>query len=42
MVRKKAFMNVQNPTISPIVFKDLTWQMKVRKWYENEIVVMYA
>jgi hypothetical protein len=22
MVRKKALMNVQNPTISPIIFKD--------------------
>jgi hypothetical protein len=42
MVRKKDSMNVQNTTISPIIFKDLTSKMKVKKWYGNEIVVMYA
>lgn len=42
MVRTKAFMHVQNPTIFPITFKDLTWESKVKKGYWNEIVVMYA
>ncbi len=42
MVRMKAFMNVQNPTIFPITFKDLTWELKAKKVYGNEIVVMYA
>jgi hypothetical protein len=32
MVRTKAFMNVQNPTIFPITFKDLTWELKAKKW----------
>ncbi len=34
-------MNIQNPTIFPIIFKDLTWEIKMRKRYGNEIVVMY-
>ncbi len=42
MVRTKAFANVQNPTIFTITFKDLTWELKAKKGYGNEIVVMYA
>jgi hypothetical protein len=33
-------MTIQNLSISSIAYKELTWEMKVMKVYENEIVVM--
>ncbi len=33
-------MTIQNSSISSIAYKELTWEMKARKGYENEIVVM--
>jgi hypothetical protein len=33
-------MTIQNSSVSSIAYTEFTWEMKVRKVYENEIVVM--
>jgi hypothetical protein len=38
--RRPTRITIQNSSISSIAYKELTWELKVRKVYENEIVVM--